>query len=267
MANLAVIKKLAKQAIAENGVEALVLPENAFCHPYDSRYQSELDGVLDELKIFAQENRIWIFAGTLPALSNNNTGKVYSAFNVINDLGQLVATYKKIHLFDVYVQEEGISYQESSRFDAGNEVVVVKTPWGNIGLAVCYDLRFPELFQAMELHQPFAVLVPSAFTLHTGQKHWKSLLSARALDNFVWVLAPNQVGVHPGGRSTFGHTSIVNPNGDVEKQLTEGVGYICHSIDADPGNELRKHIPLSQHRRIKQEAGRENLSVTLYPVL
>jgi predicted amidohydrolase len=248
--NISVIKSLALQAIQIDAVHAIALPENAFCHPYDAKYQPDLDQALAWLQAFARENKLWIFGGSIPTCTEEPGDKVYSVLNVINDKGEVVSRYKKIHLFDVHVQEENIDYRESYRFAAGNEVVVVDTPWGKIGLAICYDLRFPELFLAMESYEPFALVIPSAFTLHTGKKHWQHLLSARAVDNFAWIVAPNQTGMHPGGRSTFGHTSIVNPNGDIVAQIEDGVGYICLTINDSLSRELRSHIPLAQHRKL-----------------
>ena len=248
--NIAIIKKLSLQAVQRDGAEAIVLPENAFCHPYDRRYQAELDRVLPQLAQFAHENGVWIFAGTIPVSANDGTQKVFSRLHVINSEGQLVTTYNKMHLFDVHVKEEKSDYCESDAFVAGREVVVATTPWGKIGLAICYDLRFPELFRAMEAQQPFALVTPSAFTFNTGQKHWQHLLSARAVDNFAWVLAAGQCGTHPGGRRTFGHSAIVNPNGDVTAQIKDDVGYICAEIDDTLTRELRSHIPLAQHRKL-----------------
>lgn len=248
--NMAVIKKLSLQAIQRDGAQAIVLPENAFCHPYDRRYQPELDTVLPQLRQFAEQQGVWIFAGTIPVSAGDGSQKVFSRLHVIDHGGQLVTAYNKMHLFDVHVKEENIDYRESDSFVAGRDVVVVSTPWGKIGLAICYDLRFPELFRAMEGQQPFALVIPSAFTFNTGQKHWQHLLSARAVDNFAWVLAPNQCGTHPGGRRTFGHSAIVNPNGDIVAQIKDDVGYISGEVSDSLPRELRSHIPLSQHRKL-----------------
>jgi len=248
--NLSLVKKISLEAIKKDHVQAIALPENAFCHPYHPPFQPELDTVLPELQTFAKEHKLWIFAGSIPTPCTHMQGKVFSRLNVIASEGNIISFYDKIHLFDVHVSEENVDYRESDRFAAGEDIVVVKTPWGAIGLAICYDLRFPELFRVMEAHHPFAFVIPSAFTFHTGKKHWQHLLSARAVDNFAWVLAPNQVGEHPGGRSTFGHTSIVNPNGDIVVQMKSGVGYVVHTINANMGSELRKHIPLHEHRKL-----------------
>lgn len=250
--NLQVVLRLAEAAIQQSQAQWIVLPENAFCHPYDKAQQAELDQVLPVLQTFAKQQQVWIFAGTIPVVvgdvAADGSGKVYGELPVINERGEVVARYRKIHLFDVHVAEANMDYRESDTFQGGNEQVVVDTPWGKVGLAVCYDLRFPELFLAMAAQQAFAFVVPSAFTLHTGQRHWHTLLKARAIDTFTWVLAAGQTGMKANGRSTFGHTAMVNPDGAVVAELAEGEGYICHSLDTSLPTTLRSHIPLARHR-------------------
>lgn len=256
--NLHKVLQLAATAIEKDGAQWIVLPENAFCHPYHKSQQAELDKVLPVLRDFAKQKRVWIFAGTIPVVVNQETlkdgsGKVYSALHVINDVGDIAAVYRKQHLFDVHVADEGVDYRESDTFVAGDQSVVVDTPWGKVGMAICYDLRFPEFFIAMEAQQPCAFVVPAAFTLHTGRRHWHTLLKARAIDTFTWVLAAAQTGFHAdgshsGGRSTFGHSAIVNPDGAIVAELPEGEGYICQAIHGHEAEKLRKNIPLQQHR-------------------
>lgn len=246
--NLQAVWRLATEAIEKDEAQWIVLPENAFCHPYDKAQQGELDKVLPALQGLAKQKQVWMFAGTIPQSANDGSGKVYSALHVINDGGEIAAVYRKLHLFDVHVADEGVDYRESDTFVAGDQAVVVPTPWGKVGLAICYDLRFPELFLAMEAEQPFAFVVPSAFTLHTGRRHWHTLLKARAIDTFTWVLAAGQTGLHTHGRSTFGHTAMVNPDGAIVAELPEGEGYICHIIDTEVVRHARAHIPLAKHR-------------------
>jgi predicted amidohydrolase len=253
VANLQTVLRLAARAIEKDNAQWIVLPENAFCHPYDKHRQAELDQVLPVLQNFAQQKQVWIFAGTIPLPANDGSGKVYSALQVINDRGEIAALYRKLHLFDVHVADEGVDYRESDTFEAGDNVVVVPTPWGKVGLAICYDLRFPELFLAMAAEQPFAFVVPCAFTLHTGRRHWHTLLKARAIDTFTWVLAAGQTGTHSNGRQTFGHSAIVTPDGAIVAELAEGEGYVCHVITAVIAENLRKNIPLQQHRVLKPD--------------
>ena len=178
---------------------------------------------------------------------------------MLDNKGEVKAVYRKLHLFDVFVagegeQGEGARYCESDTFAPGEAPVVVTTPWGPVGLAICYDLRFPELFLSMmdvpEAEQPLAFVVPAAFTLHTGQLHWHTLLSARAVDTFGWVLAANQCGLHGNGRSTYGHSAIVNPDGHVVAQRAEGEGLVCATLDVELARQRRRDIPLSSHRRL-----------------
>ena len=254
-ANLATVTALGERAVSEQGAQLLVLPENAFCHPFDTQFANQLAGVLPRLQALAQKLKIWLCAGSIPLAANLTAGdeKYFSALHVINPAGEIAARYHKLHLFDVHVAEENHDYRESDTFAAGDKPALVQTPWGNIGLAICYDLRFPELFRAFETlpaeQQPFAWVTPSAFTWHTGSKHWHHLLSARAVDNFAWILAANQCGYHPGGRRTFGHSAIVDPDGRVVAELADGVGYICHRLDPAHSFKLRKQIPVAQHRR------------------
>jgi len=256
--NLEKILRLATQAIEKDKARWIVLPENAFCHPYDKNQQAELDKVLPVLQNFAKEKQVWMFAGTIPVVVypekvSDGSGKVSSALHVINESGEIAVVYRKIHLFDVHVADEGVDYRESDTFVAGEQPVVVDTPWGKVGLAICYDLRFPELFLAMEAEQPFAFVVPSAFTLHTGKRHWHTLLKARAIDTFTWVLAADQTGMKANGRATFGHTMIVNPDGAIVAELPEGEGYICQAIHTATPENLRKNIPLRLHRAVKPD--------------
>lgn len=241
------IEKWIAQAAAL-GAQMVVLPENAFCHPYSSTCQPALDSVPAWLQQQARQHTLWIFGGTVPARASN--GKVYSRLHVINSDGEVVAHYDKIHLFDVHVEEEKADYLESATFEAGKKPLVVETPWGGIGCAICYDLRFPELILAMEPSAPVAVVVPAAFTLHTGRKHWLHLLRARALDTFSWIISAGQTGVHHGGRETFGHSAIVDPNGVVVAELAQGEGVILHKLDLNQGLALRRQIPLASHRRL-----------------
>jgi len=256
--NLEKILRLATQAIEQDKAQWIILPENAFCHPYDKTQQAELDKVLPVLKTFAKQKKVWIFAGTLPVpvkheTASDDSGKVYSTLYVINDSGDIAAVYRKIHLFDVHVADEGVDYRESDTFVAGDKPVLVLTPWGKVGLAICYDLRFPELFLAMETERPFAFVVPSAFTLHTGRRHWHTLLKARAIDTFTWVLAAGQCGTHSKGRQTFGHTAMVSPDGAIVAELAEGEGYLCQPVNCTAPENLRKNIPLRHHRALNPD--------------
>ena len=187
--------------------------------------------------------------GTLP-LKANDDSKIRAACLLYDDQGRQVARYDKIHLFDVSLVDSDESYNESETIEAGDRSVVVDTPFGKLGLAVCYDLRFPELFRSM-LDQGMELLaLPSAFTAMTGKAHWEPLVRARAIENLCYVLAAGQGGYHVNGRETYGHSMIVDPWGQVMNELANGSGLVCASIDQDRLNNIRRTFPVLEHRNI-----------------
>lgn len=200
----------------------LVLPENfAFMgfNEADKLAVAERDGdgkIQRFVSKLAKQFKLWVIAGTIP-LQSDDPRRVKSSSLVYDSGGQRVARYDKIHLFDVRVSREE-AHRESLTVSPGKEVVVVETPVGKIGLSVCYDLRFPELYRQLILKGAEIVSIPSAFTAVTGKAHWEILLRARAIENLCYVLAPNQGGVHENGRKTHGHSMIIEPWG---KKLAE----------------------------------------------
>ena len=192
---------------------------------------------------------IWIVGGTVP-IDASVTGKVYSACLLYNDSGEVVARYDKIHLFDVMLEDNEESYNESETIESGDDVVVVDTPFGKIGLAVCYDLRFPELFRAMADVGMEICVLPSAFTNLTGRAHWESLIRARAIENLCYVIAPDQGGYHINGRETHGDSMIVDPWGVVLNRLPQGTGVVVTDIDLDKLRKTRTNFPALEHRRL-----------------
>ena len=198
----------------------------------------------------SRKNNIWLLGGTVP-LKSENPDKVYAASLLYNPGGECVARYNKIHLFDVLVNEESEeSYLESATFKAGKEVVVVQTEVGNIGLSVCYDLRFPELYRKMHKDNVQIITAPSAFTATTGEAHWESLLRTRAVENLCYVIASNQGGIHINGRETWGHSMIIDPWGTVIAELKKGPGVAVASIDLEKQGKLRKMFPTLTHRKL-----------------
>jgi nitrilase len=165
--------------------------------------------------------------------------------------GKQVARYDKIHLFDVQVSEQE-EYQESLLIEPGIRVVVVDTPVGAIGLSVCYDLRFAELYQQLVLQGAELFVVPAAFTALTGEAHWEVLLRARAIENLSFVLAANQYGHHDNGRDTYGHSMAVDPWGKVIDQKKTGIGLLTIPIDVPPIHQLRKQFPCLEHHVLNQ---------------
>ena len=176
--------------------------------------------------------------------------KIRAACLLYNDQGEQVARYDKIHLFDVSMLDSDEKYTESDSIEAGDQAVVVDTPFGKLGLAICYDLRFPELFRTMLEHGMEIIALPSAFTAITGRAHWNTLVRARAIENLCFVLAAAQGGYHLNGRETYGHSMIVDPWGQVMNELANGSGLVCADIDLDYLQDIRRTFPCLDHRNI-----------------
>jgi nitrilase len=253
-ANLEEAEKLIKTAVQQDA-KLVVLPEN-----FAIMGMSEMDKVTvaeaygdgpiqQFLSQQASKQGIWIVGGTVP-LESSVTGKVFSACLLYNDSGEVIARYDKIHLFDVVLEDNDESYNESETIECGDDVVVTDTPFGKIGLAVCYDLRFPELFRAMADVGMEVCVLPSAFTSLTGKAHWESLIRARAIENQCYVVAPDQGGYHMNGRETHGDSMIVDPWGVVLNRLPHGTGVVVSDIDLEKLRKTRKNFPALQHRRL-----------------
>ena len=253
-ANLEEAEKLIKTAVHQEA-ELIVLPEN-----FAIMGLSEMDKVAIAEKASegpiqqflsqqASKHKVWIVGGTVP-LESSVTGKVYSASLLYNDSGDVVARYDKIHLFDVLLEDSNESYNESETIESGDDVVVVDTPFGKLGMAVCYDLRFPELFRAMADVGMEVCVLPSAFTSLTGRAHWESLLRARAIENLCYMIAPDQGGYHKNGRETYGDSMIIDPWGVVLNRLPHGTGVVVSDIDLEKLRKTRKNFPALQHKRL-----------------
>lgn len=256
-ANWAAASQGLREAAAQ-GAQLAVLPEN-FAVFDAGRYRevaTRLPELLERLGHLARELGLWIVAGTLPAALRPDgrpvsDGRVRAACHVIDADGAVVARYDKIHLFDVDVADAQGSYRESATFEPGSEVVCVNTPLGRLGLTVCYDLRFPELFRALVDQGAELVSVPAAFTQTTGEAHWQVLLRARAIETQCYIVGAAQVGRHSPTRQTHGHSQIVDPWGRVLAELAgELPGVIAAGRDADEQAALRRRMPLQQHRRL-----------------
>lgn len=196
----------------------------------------------------ARRHGVWLVGGTLP-VKTAQPKKVRSACLLFDDQGRRVARYDKIHLFDVTLPN-GEQYRESAVFESGTEVVVADTPFGKLGLAVCYDLRFPELFRAMLGRGAEIFVVPSAFTALTGRAHWEVLVRARAIENLAWMIAPAQGGRHANGRETHGHSMVVNPWGEILAHQENGPGVVLAVCDPLRQREIRAQLPSLQHRKL-----------------
>jgi nitrilase len=240
---------------ANNNAKLVVLPEMFAMmgqKPIDKVAVKEKMGqgvIQDFLAEQAKINEIWIVGGTIP-IACENENKVRAASLVFDNNGKCIARYDKIHLFDVVLSEKEI-YKESDTTEPGNELVVVDTPFGKLGLAVCYDVRFPELFRCLFNKGAEIIALPSAFTVPTGEAHWELLARSRAVDNFSYVIGACQGGTHSSGRKTFGNSIIVEPWGTVAAKK-EGVspGIIYTNIDLQKIYDARNSIPIGAHQRI-----------------
>jgi len=193
----------------------------------------------------AKKHKIWLVGGSVPLLASV-PGKVRSSCLLYDDNGKLVARYDKIHLFGLDLGNE--HFHEETTIEAGSEVVVVDSPFGRLGLSVCYDLRFPELYRAMKGVD--IILVPSAFTETTGKVHWETLIRARAIENLAYVLAPAQGGYHLSGRETHGNSMIVDPWGVILDRLPRGSGVVIAGVNPLYQASLRKSLPALTHRTL-----------------
>lgn len=247
------------RAAAVAGVRLAVLPENfaVFDATQYRQVALQLPSILAWLAALARELDLWVVAGTLPAASRPDgapvpDGRVRTACHVISATGECVARYDKIHLFDVDVPDSQGAYRESATFEPGDEVVCVETPFGRIGLTICYDLRFPELFRALVDKGAGLVTVPAAFTSVTGEAHWQVLLRARAIENQVMVVGAGQGGWHNPSRQTWGHTQIIDAWGRVlAEQVTDGAGFVLARWDRDEQVSLQNRMPVRKHRLIR----------------
>ena len=256
-ANLFEIERIVAAAVDE-GSNLIVLPENfAFmgqsCSDMLAIQEKAGDGPLQTfLSDLARKHAIWLVGGTIP-LSTADESKVRAACLVYSDTGELAGRYDKLHLFDVQLPDVEEQYKESSVIEPGNVPLVVETPFGNIGVAVCYDLRFPELFRSMLSAKPDLFAIPSAFTAATGKAHWEPLVRARAIENLCYVIAAAQGGYHVSGRETHGHSMIVDPWGTVLSQVPRGSGFVTSKLDIELLHTTRRNFPSLDHRRLMCE--------------
>jgi nitrilase len=250
--NLAAAGQLLADARAA-GARVAVLPENfSFMglRDVDKRAIAEVDGdgpVQHFLSQQARELGLWIVGGTTP-IAQEPGGRVAAACLVYADDGRRVARYDKIHLFDVDIPGKSESYRESKNTAPGSRAVLVPTPAGLLGLSVCYDMRFPELYRQLSAAGAQWFSMPSAFTVPTGRAHWEPLLRARAIENLAYVVAPAQWGRHASGRETYGDSLIVDYWGAVLGRLESGVGVVIAELDLAAQAEARRNFPALTHR-------------------
>jgi deaminated glutathione amidase len=248
--NLVAARRLITQA-AEQGAKLVLLPEYwAALESRDSEKighaeQPDNGPIQSFMSGIAKEHGIWLLGGTL-SLASQVPNKVLNTMMVYNPQGERVARYDKIHLFSYSKGDE--SYDESRAITPGKEVVTFEAPFGRVGLSVCYDLRFPELYR--EMGACALIVMPAAFVYTTGKAHWEILLRARAIENQCYLLASGQGGRHPTGRKTYGHSMLINPWGEIVDVLVEGEGIVIGDIDVENMMEIRERLPALKHRRL-----------------
>lgn len=249
--NLSTAAALLQQA-SDDGAKLLLLPEYwplMGMHDSDKLALAEPAGtgvIQDFLSVTAKKLNAWIIGGTLPLISND-PNKVFNTTLVYSPEGVSIARYDKIHLFGFSKGDE--SYEESRTIVAGEKVHCFETDFGRVGLSICYDLRFPELYRAIGTCS--LIVVPAAFTYTTGQAHWEILLRARAIENQCYVLAAAQGGLHTNGRRTWGHSMLIDPWGKIVDILGEGPGVVSGTLDMELMQQVRESLPALKHQKLR----------------
>ena len=251
--NLTACEEHVREA-AGRGAEFVLLPENFAWFAADddrARVAEDLDEggpIIDWLRQLAAELGIAIVGGGLPERSEDPR-RPFNTCVVVEKGGRVAARYRKMHLFDAELPD-GTRFAESATTTPGREPVVVAVGKMRVGLSICYDLRFPELYRRLVRAGAEVMVVPSAFTERTGRDHWHALLRARAIENQVWVLAANQWGRHPGGRECYGHSLIVDPWGGITAEVSRGVGSATGRVDLERVELTRRRLPCLEHAKL-----------------
>lgn len=254
--NLLVINRLLEQ-LAPQQDELVLLPENALCFADKGCYLAVAEVLGDgpyqaQLAALATQYRCYLVCGSFPIKSGTDK-KIYTTSLVFSPQGELISHYHKMHLFDALVEDKQATYKESDTFIAGNSAQLFdwKTDQGcyKVGLAICYDLRFPALFQTLREQGAEILLLPAAFTQVTGKAHWLPLLQARAIENQCYVIAANQGGTHHCGRQTYGHSMVISPWGEVVDKIEMNEGFVSAPFSKTAMDEVRNSMPILTHNR------------------
>jgi predicted amidohydrolase len=250
-ANLVTVTQMTRDA-ARDGARFVLTPEYALMMDGSGRVMRERalepDGgsALRELQALAAELAVWLLVGSLTV--RTQTDRIANRSVLISANGTLVASYDKIHMFDVTLPD-GKVIRESSAYCPGDRAVTAETPWGKIGLSVCYDLRFPQLYRSLAQAGARYLTIPSSFQRATGKAHWDTLIKARAIENACFVFAPAMCGEHPGSRTSYGHSLIVDPWGDILAEGGETPGIVCADVDPARIDKVRGMLPCLSHDR------------------
>jgi predicted amidohydrolase len=258
--NIRVVSDLVRRA-RDGGADFVLTPENTgLTEPIgklrrDKARDEANHPVLAALREVARETGVWLLIGSLAVDLSREPGtaedqrRLANRSYLVDPDGAVVARYDKIHMFDVDLAG-GESYRESNAFRPGDRMLLAETPWGALGMTVCYDLRFPQLYRTLAQAGADFLAIPSAFTVPTGKAHWHVLMRARAIENGCFVFAPAQWGEHAEGRRTYGHSLIVDPWGEVLADAGEGVGIVSARIEVDAIAKARRMVPSLQHDRV-----------------
>lgn len=242
--NMSTIEELAESA-NKQGADILVLPEMCLSLDHNHYRQFATDNqYYDFFAKLAIRYHLWIIVGALPQLAQNTSDKLRSSLLIFDDQGVCRARYDKRHLFDVTLEDDQANYQESRFFSAGEQVSSIETPFGCLGLSICFDIRFPQHFRELRRQGADILIVPAAFTYLTGQAHWEVLLRARAIEQQCFVVAANQCGWHDERRQTWGHSMVINPWGDIINALGHEPAVLCVDIDIAEVHKVRQAMPL-----------------------
>jgi predicted amidohydrolase len=240
-------------AAARRGADLVAFPENfAYLRADPSRpgHAEPLDGpIVRRMRSLASGLGLYILAGSVPEKIPGE-GRIHNTSVLLGPDGAILAVYRKIHLFDVRIPGKAV-FEESRIVVPGTELVVAETPLGRLGLSICYDLRFPELYRELARRGAEVLFVPSAFTAYTGRSHWLPLLRARAIENLCWLVAPAQTGRHGPARRTYGHTAIVDPWGRVAAMRASGPGLVFADVDLEKERKIRRELPCLEHVRLE----------------
>lgn len=256
--NLATISTLIRRA-RDDGADFILTPENAvMMEPkrgpkFDKAEREEAPYILPVFADLARETGAWILAGSL-AVKLPAEDRLANRSYIFTPSGEIAAHYDKIHMFDVDLPG-GETYRESNQFRPGDRAVVAETPFGIVGLTICYDLRFPALHRALAQAGATILTSPAAFTVPTGKAHWHTLLRARAIENTCFVLAPAQTGTHADGRQTYGHSLIIDPWGEILGELGTEPGIVTATLDLARISETRGMVPSLRHDRVWSPPG------------
>lgn len=245
--------------LAKQGAKWVVTPENAVVFGNKEDYHNSAeelgDGPVQErISRLAVEQQVWILIGSMPILRTSAESQGVATTSVLfNPQGQIVAHYDKLHMFDVDVADGHKRYRESETFTPGNDIVVAETPFAKVGLSICYDVRFPNLYAELRRLGAQILLVPAAFTAVTGKAHWEVLLRARAIESQCWVIAVGQGGHHACGRETWGHSMVISPWGEIIASLDQDAASLVVDIELEQIESVRAAMPISAHTRFRNQ--------------